>query len=125
MVVCLCGCAMDSPGTESAARKYFDAEFQKWIAGEKNDVSTMESRIKVLKEPISYDIRSIVKSDPEMMAAQDVANRPKDWESWPAYKVNVNIEWKSKGGAPVKSVASYNLTWNTTEKRWYVNELRY
>ena len=56
VVVCLCGCSANSEGTEAAARKYFAAEFTKWMAGEKTTVSTMQSRVRLLKKPISYDI---------------------------------------------------------------------
>lgn len=123
MVFCMCGCGTDSPGTEAAARKYYDAEFKKWMAGETNTVSTMKSRIGSLQEPISYDIRSIVTGEPDFLACQDAANLPKDWRTWPAYKLNVAIEWKSQAGTPLTNVTTYTLTWNASEKRWYAMEL--
>ena len=111
-------------GSETAARNYFDSEIKKWMTGESNTVSTMQSRIQSLEEPISYDIRSVVDGDPDFLACQDAAKLPKDWETWPAYKLNVAIEWKSQAGSPLTKITSYTLTWNTSEKRWYVMEQR-
>ena len=122
VMVCMGGCSANSEGTEAAARKYFDAEFTKWMAGEKNAVSTMQSRVRLLKEPISYDVRSIVSGDPDVLAFQNTAQLPEDWKTWPAYKLNVAIEWKSQAGTPLTDITSYTLTWNTTEKRWYTTE---
>ncbi len=122
LAVCLMGCSGATLGTEAAARKHFDSEFKKWMAGEENTVSTMQSRIGDLKEPISYDIRSVVSGDPDFLACQDAAKLPDDWRSWPAHKLNVAIEWKSKTGGPLTDITTYTMTWNTSEKRWYVTE---
>lgn len=120
----LCGCSIgqNNGGSESAARNHFGTEFKKWISGEQNEVSTMEARTRLYKEPISFDIRSIVKDEPDFLATKDTANLPTDWKSWPAYKLNVAIEWKSKAGTPITSVTTYKMTWNAEEKRWYINE---
>ncbi len=122
-VALLCGCMAKQEGTEAAARSYFDVEFKKWMEGTTNTVSTMQSRIGLHQEPISYDVRSVVSGDPDFLACQDTEKLPPDWRTWPAYKFNVAIEWKSKAGAPVTDVSTYTLTWNTSEKRWYVTEL--
>lgn len=124
LAVLLCGCMASQEGSETAARNYFDSEIKKWMAGESNTVSTMQSRIQSLEEPISYDIRSVVDGDPDFLACQDTSKLPKDWKTWPAYKLNVAIEWKSQAGSPLTKITSYTLTWNTSEKRWYVMEQR-
>lgn len=123
VVVWMLGCSANAPGTEVAARKYFGAEFNKWMAGEENTVSTMRSRTRLLQEPIGYDIRSVVADKPDFLACQDTAKLPEDWRTWPAFKFNVAIEWKSEAETPLTKVTAYTLTWNTTEKRWYVTEL--
>lgn len=123
VIVSMLGCSANTVGTESAARKYFDAEFQKWIAGETSAVATKRSQRMMLDPPISYDLRSIVPSEPDVLACQDTGNLPKDWKDWPAFKLNVAIEWKSEAGTPLTKVMSYTLTWNTDEQRWYVTEL--
>ena len=120
----LCGCMANQEGSEAAARNYLDSEFNKWMAGETNTVSTMKARINSHEEPISYDIRSVVDGDPDFLACEDASKLPKDWKTWPAYKLNVAIEWKSQAGSPMTNIASYTLTWNTSEKRWYVMEMR-
>ena len=118
----LAGCSSKTEGAEAAARKYFDNEFKTWMAGETSTVSTKRSQRMMLSPPISYDIRSIVPGEPDVLACQDTANLPKDWKSWPAFKLNVAIEWKSEDGTPLTKVTSYLMTWNTDEKRWYVTE---
>ncbi len=122
VVTSLIGCSTNTGGTEAAARIHFDSEFKKWMAGQENTVSTMQSRIGALKEPISYDIRSVVSGSPDSLACQDADKLPEDWRSWPAFKMNVAIEWKSKTGRPMTNITTYLLTWNTSEKRWYVTE---
>lgn len=121
-VVLMFGCSAKTEGTESAARKYFHAEFQKWMASETTAVATKQSQRRLLAPPISYDIRSIVRGEPDFLACQDTANLPTDWKNWPAFKLNVAIEWKSEEGSPMTDVTRYLLTWNTAEKRWYVTE---
>ena len=121
-VVLMFGCSAKTEGTESAARKYFDAEFKKWMAGETNTVATKQSKWRLLAPPISHDIRSIVPGEPDFLASQDTTKHPEDWHAWPAYKMNVAIEWKSEQGSPMTDVTRYLLTWNVAEKRWYVTE---
>ncbi len=122
VVVCLSGCTANTAGSEAAARNHFDSEFKKWMAGQANTVSTMSSRTRGLSEPISYEIRSMMSDKPDLLAFKDPEKFPKDWESWPAYKANVAIEWKSQAGTPLTKITTYTLTWNTTEKLWYVTE---
>ena len=59
-VLLMFGCWAKTEGTESAARKYFDAEFKKCMAGETNTVATKQSKWRLLAPPISHDVRSIV-----------------------------------------------------------------
>lgn len=118
----LIGCSAAADGTETAARSHFDGEFKKWMAGQENSVSTMLSRVGGLLEPISYDVRSVVTDEPDVLACQDAEKLPDDWKTWPAYRFNVAIEWKSKAGTPVTKVTTYTLTWNALEKRWYISE---
>lgn len=122
IVVCLGGCTANTAGSEADARNHFDSEFKKWMAGQVNTVSTFSSRTRGLSPPISYEIRSVVEDRPYWMACADISKPPKDLESWPAYKANVAIEWKSEAGTPLTKITTYRLTWNASEKRWYVDE---
>lgn len=121
-VLLMFGCSSKTEGTESAARNYYNAEFKKWMAGETSTVATKQSKWRLLAPPISHDIRSIVPGEPDFLASQDPSKLPEDWNKWPAYKVNVAIEWKSEQGSPMTDVTRYLLTWNAAEKRWYVTE---
>jgi hypothetical protein len=121
------GCGQQPPtGTEVSARKHFDAEFRKWMAGQETEVSTMKSRTELLKNPISYDIRSVVPDKPDVLAiAADFKKNGEsevDMAEWTAWKFNVAIEWESQAGTPVEKVATYTLTWNPRDKTWFVTE---
>ena len=116
------GCSATSVGMEAAARSFFQAEFKKWIAGESSAVATKQSQRLLLAPPISYDIRSIVRGEPDFFACQDTEKLPADWQTWPAFKLNVAIEWKSEDGSPMTKVTRYILTWNSAEQRWYASE---
>ena len=124
----LCGCGGRSPseGSEAAARKFFDAEFQKWMAGQETQVSTMMSRIENLKKPISYNIRSVVPDKPDVLAvAKDRQQNGKSEDTqgeWTAWKFNMVIEWKSQAGTPLEKVTTYTLTWNPRDRQWLVRE---
>ncbi|WP_041401519.1 hypothetical protein [Planctopirus limnophila] len=90
------GCSTNPVGTEAAARNFFQTEFQKWIAGESSDVATRQSQRLLLAPPISYDIRSIVRDEPDFFACQETEKLPSNWQTWPAFKRNVTIEWKAE-----------------------------
>lgn len=119
-----CGAGPGSPqaGSQAAAQDHFDSEFQKWIAGQESEATTMNFRIKALQAPISYDIRSITSDEPDPLAFDRSLELPENWKEWPAYKFNVAIEWKSEAGTPLEKVTTYRLTWNSYEQKWYVNE---
>lgn len=116
------GCGTGPAGSQAAAQSYFDSECQKWIAGQESKVTTMDSRIKSLQAPISYDIRSITTDEPDPLAFDRSSELPENWKDWPAYKLNVAIEWKSEAGTPLEKVTTYRLTWNSHEQKWYVAE---
>lgn len=122
LVALLSACSADTAGTEAAARRYFETEFKKWMAGEANAVETLDSSIKLLKEPISYEIKSVVRDEPRFDAAQEPSDLPHGWQKWPAFRLNVAIEWKSKAGTPRTTITTYTLTWNASENRWYASE---
>lgn len=109
-------------GSEEAARAYLAAEFDKWIAGQASEAETMSARTRGLLAPMAYEFRSVVPDKPDFLAIDKTEDLPDDWRSWPAYRFNVYIEWKSQAGTPLEKATTYTLTWNTSEKKWYVNE---
>lgn len=116
----MAGCgALTAPDSESAARSHLDKEFQKWIAGEASSVSMIEA---IGAVPISYRVKSVVKDKPDSLSFNTEGDLPKGWENWPAYKFNVVAEFKSQAGTPLDKVATYTLTWNAQEKKWYARE---
>lgn len=123
LLVILCGFSGGcSGGTEASARKHFGNEFTKWMSGQENEVSTMKSRIDNLLNPIGFDVRSVVQDKPDPLAFDNSHGLPESWKTWPAWRFNVAIEWKSRAGTPIEKVTTYTLTWNKPEQKWYVTE---
>ncbi len=121
LLITAAGCGSGPAGSEQAARSHFHKEFQQWIAGSKSEVTTMGYH-SGLQPPIGYDIRSVAPESPDPLAFDRSSELPENWREWPAYKFNVAIEWKSQAGSPMEKVATYRLTWNSHEQKWYVNE---
>lgn len=121
MILTSSGCTapIADPSSEQAARRYFNAEFQKWIAGEKTDLKTIGTSGN--SPPISYDIRSVVPTEPSWMAYSD-GQMPIETKGWVGYQFNVVTEWESQAERPIEKVIKYRLTWNADEKRWYAEE---
>lgn len=109
-------------GSEEAARAYLAAEFDKWIAGRESEAETMSSRTQGLLAPMGYEFRSVVPDKPDFLAFDDTEELPDDWRTWPAYRFNVYIDWKSQAGTPLQKATTYTMTWNAREKKWYVTE---
>lgn len=127
LVIGIVGCSGGSSkeGSEAAARKFFDTEFGKWMAGNETQIATMESQLKTFKSPLGYDIRSVVPDEPDLLAIAKNYSKHGDSDEaveYKAWKFNVVIEWESQAGTPIEKVATYNLTWNPRDKTWFVSE---
>jgi len=120
-VVGCSGCMGPRAGSEQAARAHVTVEFNKWLAGQKSQAETMDARLQRLSPPMAFEIRSVVPDEPDLMASAK-KETPSDWKSWPAFRFNVYIEWKSQANTPLKEATRYNLTWNPHEKKWYIKE---
>ncbi len=124
ILVCIAGChgpAGGSEGSESAARTHLEAELKKWIGGGETDAATLDGKLGG-SLPISYTIKSIVPGEPDPLALFDDAPPPEDWRTYPAYRANVVVEFKSQAGTPLEKVATYTLTWNKAKKKWHITE---
>jgi len=125
LLVGLVGCSKLSGsqgGSEQAARAYMAAEFNKWIAGQKSEAETMKARLETRFPPLAYEVRTVVPDEPDFLVSDKKQGVSGDWRSWPAFRFNVYIEWKSEAGTPLKDVTTYTLTWNPHEKKWYISE---
>lgn len=107
-------------GSEEAARRHLAAEMDKWMADQESEAKTMKGA--VLAPPVGYEFRSVVPDEPDFMARGERTDLQTNYKSWPAYKFNVYIEWRSKAETPLEKVTVYTLTWNPHEKKWYVRE---
>ena len=108
-------------GSEEAARGHLAAEFDKWMAGQESEAMTMRGA--GLAPPVGYEFRSVVPDEPDMAWAEGTDMQTvMDYDSWPAYRFNVYVEWRSQADTPLEKVTIYTLTWNPLEKKWYVQE---
>lgn len=104
VLIGFCGCSAASrEGSEAAARDYFYDEFHKWVSGQESDLETLESKLGTYKDPLSFDIRSVVPDTPDVLVIAE--NYSKNGatsadEKWAAWRFNAVIEWKSVAGAP-------------------------
>lgn len=124
MLVCAVGCQQSSggaEGSESAARSHLESELNKWIGGSESQASTQEGRL-AGASPISYMIKSVVADKPDFLALSDGDDLPDDWRTYPAFRANVGIEFKSQAGTPLEKVATYTITWNKPKKTWHITE---
>lgn len=121
MVASGCGVASQS-GTEVSARKHFIDEMQKWMAGRESEAKRASLEFSPLKPPIGYEISSIVPGTPNPFAkSPDIPNQENE-ETFPAFVVNVVLNWSSEAGTPMQTVTPFNLTWNSNEAKWYVTK---
>ncbi|MEQ8851756.1 hypothetical protein [Gimesia sp.] len=121
-IILIQGCGTGPEGSEQAARAYLAGEFDKWMSGQDNEAATFKARLQSQVNPISYEIRSVVPDKPDPLAIAKPANLTKDWKEWPAYRLNVVYGSISRAGTPLEQVATYTLTWNAFEKKWYVKD---
>ena len=117
VLLALAGCSKFGgarEGSEAAARAYLAAEFDKWIAGQESEAKTLSSRMRGLLAPLGYEFRSVVPDKPDFLANDKTEDLPDDWKSWPAYRFNVYIEWKSQAGTPLEKATS-DILWSSHE----------
>ncbi len=108
-LVSLQGCG--SPDSESSANQKLQAEINKWMAGEKSEASTMESRVNSGAPPVGYQIKSVVGQKARYIA-----------HAGPDYRFNIDVEYKSEAGTPLHKVTTYALIWDPRETKWLIEE---
>ena len=121
ILAALQGCGATGP-TENSARSRIGAELKKWVAGQDSEVSTFEARLNLHNAPISYSIRTIVPAEPKLPI--DVMAKYPDaiGKDVPAFRVIVDVDFKSKAGTPLTKVVEYNVTWVNEMNDWAIRE---
>jgi len=115
-------CSCDVPyisGSESAARAHLEQEIKQWMARESSEASEAVIGAEYMSPPISYEIKSIVTDSPNSSACSEGNTIPKNYQEFPAYKLNTVITFESQAGTPLEKVHLFNLTWNPHEQRWF------
>lgn len=116
------GCGGLSGPTEQSAKAKIKGELDNWVAGTDSQASTFESRYKLHDFPISYSIRTIVPAEPKL-PVEVMADYPEAiGDDVPAFRVIVDVDFKSQAGTPLTKVTEYNLTWVNQMKDWTIKE---
>jgi len=127
--VCLIGilgcntATVTQEGSEQAARDYYAAEFQKWVANQTTTVSTLKARLARRKPPVGHRVLAVVKVPADVLSGINSEKPFEVYARWPTYKFTVEIEFLSAQGSPEKIVAIYTLSWDDEGKEWWVYEL--
>lgn len=123
ILVLLQGCGGSTGPTEKSARSKITAELDKWLAGTESEATTFEASLNQYKAPISYSIRTVVPTEPkapiEFLAKNPDATYDQDA---PAFRVVVDVDFKSRAGTEVKKVVEFNLTWVEQLGDWVIEE---
>jgi len=107
---------------KDAAVEHLSSEIENWMSGRKNDAETMDAVMAGNGRPIAFEVKSVLDEKPSQFAMKANAELPSDWKTWPAYRVNVSLEFQSESGGSIKQIAVYKMTFNPTENRWYIRE---
>ena len=121
ILAALQGCGSTGP-TENSARTRIEAELKKWVAGKDSEASTFEARSNLHSFPISYSIRTVVPAEPKLPL--DVMAKYPDaiGKDVPAFRIVVDVDFKSQAGTPLTKVVEYNVTWVNEMNDWAIGE---
>lgn len=116
------GCGTSTEGGPEDARAHLTSEFDKWVGGLPNAVGTLEAGARGV-QPTSYAIESLVRGERHILATLKEPDTPSDeFKTYPSYRANVALTFKSVAGTPTSRIASYGVTWSEKHKVWYVIE---
>ncbi len=116
------GCGKSSGPTESSARAAIRSELDKWMSGSDSKASTFEARSKLYDLPISYSIRTVASTEPRVPTEVLVKYPDTIDDAGPAFRVVVDVEFKSQAGTPLTKVIEYNLTRIDEMNDWAIGE---
>lgn len=111
---------MNSGGSQDAARAHLASAMEKWMSGEKTE-GMVGLKTAIAAPPIGYEIKSILPIKPTIMNVNNskLWDR-KDFKEYPAFLINVIVEFKSEAGTPLKHAMTYTLVWDRQEKEWWM-----
>ncbi len=124
LTLCLlggCSTGINGPNKASAQARV-EAEMDKWMAGQKSETTTLEARIHVLEPPISYKVRSVIPTEPDIPIEVLADNRGMKQKGIPAFQVVVDIDFRSQAKTEITKVVRYNLTWVDEIGDWTIKE---
>jgi hypothetical protein len=125
-VIAAIGCQQGTPGsgggtsTRDQAKDHLSSEIEKWMGGRESDAVSVDLIVDRLERPISYEIKSILDEAPDPLAMKTGGTLSPIWKSWPAYRLNVALEFQSASGKSVERIVVYTMTFNPDEGKWYV-----
>ena len=120
--VLLSGCGNVDESPENAAKESVIREMEKWTSGKESKATTMDARIGLLKPPISYRIRTVVPTDPFVPTDVLVKHPKAAKEAKTAFRVVVDVDFRSEADTELKKVVEYNVTWVGQINDWTIHE---
>lgn len=108
-------------GSPEAARAYLTSAVEKWMIG-KPEKDLLTAKTFMAEPPIGFEIKSLLRVKTTLLNFSNPKTEPtKSYDDYPAYLVNTVLDFKSKGGTPIKHVIRYTVVWDKAEKKWYVH----
>ncbi len=126
VVLTLLGCQKGSTQngatstSKDAAVQHLSSEIEAWMNGHESDAKSLDALVDGFQHPIAFEVKSVLDEKPSPLATASDADFPLDWKTWPAYRVNVALEFQSQSGGSIKKIVVYTMTFNTSENRWYI-----
>jgi hypothetical protein len=118
------GCPVSVTGpTESSARSKIETELNKWVAGDRETkAADTVWRANLYEPPLSYRIRNVFPTKPDLSVDAFVALSKKDrpGDNGKAFRFNVDVDFPSKAGTVLTQVRRYTLTWVECWNDWDV-----
>lgn len=116
------GCGQLTNSTETSAQAKIETELDKWITGKDSQASTFEARLRLHDLPLSYSIRNVSPTNPRIPTELLVKYPEAINDDVPAFRIIVDVVFKSKAGTPLTKVVVYNVTWVNEMDDWAIHE---
>jgi len=116
------GCGGLSGPTENSARSKIEGELDKWVDGTRSKASTFEARSNLYSPPIGYSIRTVIPAEPKLPLNVMAEYPDAIGEDVPAFRIIVDVDFRSKAGTPLPKIIEYHLTWVNEMNDWAIFE---
>jgi len=126
LLVLSTGCTNQPSGpNKDTAQKALEAELDKWMTGQESKAKTFTWRLKGYEPPLSYNIRSVMPCKPKIALHDETLHEvfAKHSDDRPAFKVVVDLDFRSQGNTAISEVGEYTVTWVKEWNEWSIDEI--